>query len=432
MRWWNGKLFVLGGLLLTPGCMDDPFDFGGPRSCEIADQNEWVYGVMQHVYLWRDELPEVDPTTFEEPADLVRALRYDVDRWSRVSDRQQTDALFQEGKTISFGFGTRRDPDGRVVVATVHERSPAGEAGMKRGDLIEAVGGFTVEQLDEENLWSDIYGPHEPGVPVSLVVASSGEAREIELVKDWVDITTVPNVEVLDVQGKRVGYVVFSSFLEPALVELNQAFGDLVEAEVRDVVIDMRYNGGGLVRVARHLLNLLGGHAADGEVAYRVEFNEDLRDQNDVRRFSSSKNSIPDIRTVTFITTRSSVSASELVINALRPHVDVRVVGTTTGGKPVGSRHFAFCDKVLAPITFQIVNAEGFGDYFDGIGPDCTASDDLFRPLGDPDERALAEALHLLEMGTCSPPVEDEPTTPRRHHELQLHPEAGELLIGYF
>jgi carboxyl-terminal processing protease len=430
MRWWNSKLLVLGGLVLATGCADDPFDFGGPRSCEVADQNEWVYGVMQHVYLWRDEMPEVDPTTFEAPADLVRALRVEPDRWSRVSDKQQTEALFQEGKTISFGFGTRRDADSRLVVASVHERSPAGEAGMRRGDLIEEIGGFTIEQIDEENLWSDIYGPHEPGVPVDLVVKSDGERRAINLVKDWVEIITVPTVDVVEFEGRRVGYVLFSSFLEPALVELNDAFEQLVEADVRDVVIDMRYNGGGLVRVARHLLNLVAGHEHDGEVSYRVEFNDYLSDGNEVRKFSAGNHSLRNVGTVTFITTRSSISATELVINALKPYVDVRVIGATTGGKPVGSRHWTFCDKVLAPITFQIVNAEGNGDYFDGIGVDCNATGDLYRQLGDPDEGALAEALLLLQTGTCSPPAPEEPSVPRRE-ELQLHP-AGEILLGYF
>jgi carboxyl-terminal processing protease len=433
MRWWNGKLILLGGLLLATGCADNPFDFGGPRSCEIADQNEWVYNVMQHVYLWNDELLEVDPTTFDSPPDLVRELRVDVDRWSRVADQQRTEALFQEGKTISLGFGTRRDADNRVVVSLVHEHSPAGEAGMRRGDVIEKVGGFTVEELDEQSLWGEIYGPNEPGVEVDLEVSGGNETREIRLVKDWVDIVTVPQVEFLEVDGKRVGYLVFSSFLEPALVELNDAFGEFVDADIRDVIVDVRYNGGGLVRVARHLINLLAGAQADGKVSYRVEYNDALSDENDVRRLSASESSIVNLETVTFITTRSSVSATELVINALRPHVDVRVVGTRTGGKPVGSRHFTFCEQVLAPITFQIVNSEGFGDYFEGIDPDCSAGDGLSQPLGDPAEDGLAEALHLLQTGTCSPPseVEDDDGIPRRQ-ELNLHPDAGDLLIGHF
>ncbi|MBL4684954.1 MAG: hypothetical protein JKY37_10220 [Nannocystaceae bacterium] len=129
------------GLMLPAGCAEDPFDLGQPRSCEIGDQNAWVYATMQELYLFSDEMPEVEPREFESPAELVRALRVSPDRWSRVSDKATTTALFEEGKFIGFGFRTKRDEDGNVIVASVHADSPAGRAGMKRGDRFKAVGG---------------------------------------------------------------------------------------------------------------------------------------------------------------------------------------------------------------------------------------------------------------------------------------------------
>jgi C-terminal processing protease CtpA/Prc len=126
--------------------------------------------------------------------------------------------------------------------------------------------------------------------------------------------------------------------------------------------------------------------------------------------------SLPAVDHVVFITTGSSLSASELLINAVVPHVPVSIVGDTTGGKPVGSKHFDFCDRVAAPITFRLVNAEGRGDYFDGLPPTCTAPDDLQRPLGDVAEASLATALHLLATGQCLEHPEAEhaqaPATP--------------------
>src|SRR5690606_9341014 len=82
----------------TAGCSDDPFDFGGPRSCEPADQNAWVYGLMQQAYLFADELPEVDPLAYDEPSELMGELRVAPDRWSRISDKSRTEALYQKGK----------------------------------------------------------------------------------------------------------------------------------------------------------------------------------------------------------------------------------------------------------------------------------------------------------------------------------------------
>jgi C-terminal processing protease CtpA/Prc len=119
------------------------------------------------------------------------------------------------------------------------------------------------------------------------------------------------------------------------------------------------------------------------------------------------------------ITTRSSASASELVINSLRPHLPVIVIGDATYGKPVGQYGFNFCDKVLAPVSFSLVNAEGNGDFFDGIPPDCTAADDVEHDLGSADEGSLAEALHFIRTGSCSVPRSTGARTLRATFEPQ-------------
>ncbi len=117
---------------------------------------------------------------------------------------------------------------------------------------------------------------------------------------------------------------------------------------------------------------------------------------------------------IVFITTGATASASEIVINGLEPFVEVAIVGSTTFGKPVGQLGFAFCERVLRPASFQTVNADGEGEFFAGIAPDCEAEDDLSKPLGDPREASMAEALHLLETGTCSTPAATiDSTAPR-------------------
>lgn len=109
-----------------------------------------------------------------------------------------------------------------------------------------------------------------------------------------------------------------------------------------------------------------------------------------------------DLTRVFVITTEATASASESLINGLRPHVDVRTIGATTHGKPVGMYSWNFCDLVAVPISFEIVNADGAGGYYDGLAPDCLADDLLTVPAGDVEETSLAEAPHLLEFGTCS------------------------------
>lgn len=386
-------------------CTEDAFDFGAPRSCEVVDQNEWIYGLMQDAYLWAPDLPEIDPASFESPEDTMKALRTGHDRWSRVSDKARTQALFEEGKTISLGFRTQRNSRGELTVSWISPGSSAEAAGMRRGDGVRTIGGFTIAQLDAEDRWSDVYGADEPGVAVQVEFTPPGSAPVMTtLVKDWIEIETVPIHTVFDTSAGPVGYIMFNGFVDTAPDPLDAAFEGFVAAGVRRVVVDLRYNGGGRVAVARQLVDLLVGDVADGEINYSTEYGPGLDSENVIRTVDRRDGSIRDLERVVFITTGSTLSASELVINATRAHVDTRIVGGTTGGKPVGSHQWELCDKIASPITFRLVNAEGTSDYFDGLAADCEQIDDLDAQLGTIEEDALAHALHVAAEGACLPP----------------------------
>jgi hypothetical protein len=404
----------LGLVLCVGACQEDPFDFGQPRNCEIGTQNAWVYELMLNAYLWADELPDVDPLAFDDPATMVAEIRWqEVDRWSRVSDLETTEALFEEGKVIGLGTRTDYDADGNLVFAFVHPLSPAGQAGIARGDRLVSLGGFAVQEVSDGDLWDEVYGPNEPGVVVDMIVESGAETRELSVMKDWYPLVTVPYVEILEAGGRNVGYFTFTTFVEPSVEELDAAFTQFRDAGVRDVIVDLRYNGGGSVSTARHLMDLLVGGVADGRVSYRVDYAGVLDDEDSTRHISRVGASLPAVDKIVFITTGSSLSASELVINAVRPHVDVEIVGERTGGKPVGSHQWSFCDKVAQPITFKLLNAENFGDYFDGLPADCAAADDITMPLADPGEASITAALSLIAGTGCpAPPTGEEAEAP--------------------
>jgi hypothetical protein len=394
------------------GCAEDnPLDFGGPRDCSIPEQNAFMYMLMQEAYLWNEHVPEdIDPAAFESPSELVTEVRYaELDRWSRVSDLETSDALFEEGMVIGAGFRTRRLDDGRVLLGFVDPLSPAGQAGLERGDELVGAGGFTVPELDEQDAWGDALGPNEPGIEVTLQVAqgATSEPITVELTKDWYPLVTVPIAEVVEHEGESVGYVFFTTFVEPSIDELTEAFVRFSDAGVRKVVVDMRYNGGGRISAARHLVDMLVGGQASGEISYRTDYTPSLSDANTTRHIERKTGSLEQLDHVVFITTGSTASASELVINAVRPFATVSVVGSPTSGKPVGSAQFTFCDKAAYPITFRLLNARGEGDYFDGFIPNCDSIDDLMHPLGDPDEASMAAALARLDGATCPAAVDD-------------------------
>jgi carboxyl-terminal processing protease len=424
------QVSLLAPLVAIVACVD-PVMVTPPRDCSLVSQNGYVLEVMQRSYLWNTEVPAVDPAAYESPAALLADVRFrEVDRWSRVADKVQSDALFEEGKFIGFGFSHRRDQDGRVRVSFVDGDSPASRAGLRRGDELVLINQRSIAEIDAGQLWGEMFGPTELGISLDLqVVGVTGELQDLALTKDWVSIVSVPVAEVVELDGRKIGYLVFSSFVEPGIDELDGAFKKLKAAGISELVIDMRYNGGGRLSVARHLASLIAGDAGKRrEIVYRVVHNEDLSDANESYKLSRLDDAV-NLSRVYFLTTGRTLSASELVINAVRPYVDTYVVGGATGGKPVGMRSFEFCDKILFPITFRLVNAAGETDYFDGLAPDCAAIDDLSHELGDPKEASLAAALTLIRDGSCEVDIDAGAPAPAPE-ELLLREDPWRALVG--
>ena len=220
--------------------------------------------------------------------------------------------------------------------------------------------------------------------------------------KRVIDIPPVGLTRLVASGGRAVGYVELANFTEPSKAALDAAFRDLRGAGANELVLDLRYNGGGLVSVAQHLAGLVGGARTDGRVLARIVHNDKNRSRDVTLEFPGPGNAL-GLERLLVITTRGSASASELMINGLRPHVAVTVVGERTFGKPVGQYSYDFCDRVLHPVSFTVRNSKDEGDYFDGIAADCAAPDDLAYDLGDPAEASFAAALAFLSGGRCDP-----------------------------
>ncbi len=383
-----------------------------PDGCSVAGQNAFVLSTMENIYLWNSEIPVVDPEAFDSPLALLEAIRFrPIDRFSFLTTQATENALFGNSQFAGFGFRSRRDGDVQVV-SEVFEESPADLGGRVWGALITAIDGRPVAEIFADEGFSAALGPPEPGITRTLAFSlPDGTPLEATLEKDVVTIWPVSGLRVFDVNGVPTGYLNFRTFTEPAAPALSAAADELLAASVSQLVLDVRYNGGGLLSIAEFLAGLLGGQTTAGQVFVTNQYNEQNAFRNESRLFRNPDNGL-DLARIVFITTPATASASEILINGLAPFVEVAVVGDTTFGKPVGQLGFAFCEQVLRPASFQTVNADGEGDFFEGIAPDCPASDDLSRPLGDPGEASLAEALHLLETGACSVPIPGPDPTP--------------------
>lgn len=375
-----------------------------PSNCSVTSQNLWVRDQLNTYYYWYQFLPSnLNPATFASPEAYLDAVRYrPIDNtYSYITSAAASDAFYSDSQFIGFGFSTQTTST-EMRILQVFDDSPALEAGLERGDRIVQVNGQNVADLVAAGTIGGVFGATEIGVSSEIVFDKpSGERRQMLMVKRLVTIPTVSLTRVVEVDGRRVGYLFFRNFVRPSEAALNEAFTALRDAGATELVLDLRYNGGGLVDIAAHLASLIGGARTEGQVLLTYVHNNKNPFLNKTTRFTNPEAALNLTRLVV-ITTRSSASASELVINTLRPYMPVVVIGDTTYGKPVGQYGFTFCEKVLAPVAFSIKNVNNEGDYFEGIPPTCEAPDDIAHQLGDAAEGSFAEALTFIRTGACS------------------------------
>ena len=392
---------IAGAVVLTPALAQAQRQ---PINCQTSGQNLYVRDVMTELYYWYPFVPTVDPLRFNSPEEYLEAVRHRPldNSFSYITSREANEAFFSDSQFVGLGFSTTvRGSDMRVL--QVFEGSPAVEAGLGRGHRILEINGRTIEALVAASQLDNAFGPNQVGVEVEVAFQTrEGQARRARLTKRAVTIPTVSLTRVITIDGRRVGYIFFRNFVRPSFAALDAAVTTLREANVSELVLDLRYNGGGLVDVAVHLASLITGPVTNGQVLAKYVHNDKYRSFDEDIRFETPENPL-GLSRLFVLTTRGSASASELLINALRPYIPVVVVGDRTYGKPVGQYSITFCDKVIAPVAFTIRNVADKGDYFEGIPADCTAGDDITHDLGDTAEASLAEALQVVRTGACTP-----------------------------
>ena len=388
-----------------------------PANCSTTSQNSWVRDQLTNYYYWYQHLPSnVNPASYNSPEAYLDAVRYrPIDNaYSYITSAAANDAFYSDSQFIGYGLSTQTLTT-EMRVLQVYDASPALEAGLQRGDRITRINGQDVPAMIANGTIGNAFGASEVGVPADITfLKPSGEQRTARMVKRLVTIPTVSLTHVVDVNGRKVGYLFFRNFVRPSAAALDEAFAALKAAGATELVLDLRYNGGGLVDVAVHLASLIGGTRVSGQVMINWVHNDRIGPiANRVTRFPDTPEQTLNLQRLVVITTRSSASASELIINSLRPYMPVAVVGDTTYGKPVGQYSLNFCEKVLVPVAFALKNVNNEGDFFNGIPADCSASDDITHQLGDPAEASYAEALTFIRTGACSARAEGTARTLR-------------------
>lgn len=420
---------ILGFLLITSCSRDEEFIPADERTglpdigSDSGNVPKWILDEMSFFYFWNTELPSAEPSGDEDPETYFNSLLNSSDKFSYITDNAETIKEEMTGTILAVGFspafGVFNNTNNLfAIVEYVYPGSPADEAGLKRGDIILKINGDDLSRDNFLNLTS------LNGFSVTLGefngrgIVESNESISINT--GIIELDPVIHYEVKNVNGIKVGYLVFVDFIsgenDKWLNSLGNAIGALKAEGITQLILDLRYNPGGEVSVAEYLASALApaNTVNSQEILVSFEYNENLQEfftsrqgnnsPNLFSRFSQIENNL-NLNEIIFLTTGGTASASELVIIALEPYMGVTIIGEPTFGKFFGS--FVLYDDneppahnwAIAPIVLKYANASGFTDFVNGLTPDIFVNDDLLnaKSFGDESDPMLATAISFIK-----------------------------------
>jgi len=369
-----------------------------------AMARDTLYAIMDHFYYWYDKMPSVTVENYEDPYNLLEALRYrPYDKWSYIADYDEFLAQSQ-GSFVGHGFKIGLGSDMTARVAMVFNKSELYAKGVRRGWIVKKINGVDIAPIlisGNGKAYSDLIGPSEAGVTNQFVmIKPDGTEVSFSATKSTFTVNTVIHYDTLHLKSGIAGHLVFEEFINPSEEELRTAFKFFSENNATDVILDLRYNLGGLLNVSQTLATYLAGNGYTSTIFAKLAYNDKNQGYNSTYNFRLSEYP-QNLQRIAIITSYSTASASELIINGLDPLMTVVTIGDTTRGKPMGMNVWSCCKKYMfLPVTFKTVNSLNQGEYYDGIAPDCLAADDIRFDFPDRNEESLKQAISWLEKGT--------------------------------
>ncbi len=367
--------------------------------------NNQLYDLMRDWYFWYDEMPvpQPDPANYNDPQDYMDAITYaEVDKWSYIVTQEENQQYFEEGKSIGHGFSLGLDDANQIRIIFVYPGTEAAIKGVERGWILSKINGVTAPP---NNSVFEMMGNNAVGVSNTYTFLDhEGLTKVVTLTKENYSIVPVLHSEVITLGSDKIGYMVFQDFINPATGGLDETLQSFVNAGINELVIDLRYNGGGMVSICQQFAGWLVGKTHANEVLVSFEFNNKHSSENVTLKVPSKTNGL-DLDRVFFIGTQNTASASEMLINGLKPFVsDVILAGSNTHGKPVGMNGFQIDEYIAYPITFSYYNKNHEGDFFGGLVPDIAATDDFKHDFGDLNEPMLKSVLDYIDSGSALTP----------------------------
>jgi carboxyl-terminal processing protease len=408
-----------GGVTPTP----TPTPAPTAATCSLSARQTWARDQINEWYLFPNLLNlSASQASYTSVQDYIDALVAPARAESRdryftyITSIAEENAYYQQGAVAGFGFRLGYDVSARrVFVIESFENTSALTNGLDRGAEILEINGQTVNSLmavGGPQAVIDAMGPGDAGVTRNIRYRElSGVERTVQLTKTVYALQPVSSrygARVIDDGGRKVGYLNLRTFIDTAAPSLSQAFDEFKAQGVTDLIVDVRYNGGGLISIAETLGDLMSAGRA-GQVSGYMTFRPSKSTNDETFTFNARSEAIAPTR-IAFIGTGSTASASEMVINMMVPFYgnNMALVGANTYGKPVGqiARDREACDDRLRVVALKIENRDRQGEYYTGLASTvpvtCRAADDIAHQLGDPNEGMVRGALDFLAGRSCT------------------------------
>ncbi|WP_212000880.1 S41 family peptidase [Chitinophaga sp. HK235] len=394
--------------------------------------NDSIFAAFKDIYLWSDVIPDsatFKPESYTRPVDMFSALikikknntsGKALDKYSFLDDGTTSRAL-QEGMVGNVGFEVGYQTDSTLFVIYVYPGSPADKAGIKRGWQLTSVNGISRFQVGQvtDNLLNNAFSTNS----AYTFLKPGNNSQSLTLAPANYSLNPILYANTFNFNGTKVGYIVFNNFvaLNDVKPQFDSLFNAFSQAGVTRMIMDLRYNGGGLLETAEYLANNLAPANANNTVMYTQSFNNNVntnqysyifrnmralpyyptrywydifrQESTTYKTTSFKKQGSLGLTNLSFLVTYSTVSASELLYNVLKPTMQPHLIGTTTYGKPVGFINIPFGQYDMYAVCFQTFNANGEGNYFDGIAPNITVTDDYTNNWGSFNDPMLRTAL---------------------------------------
>lgn len=437
-------LFLLAALLFAACSEDDITGEEGEDEPKVEAShltkkiNRFIHTAMNDVYLWYDEMPDIDYNYELDPEAYFEKLLYKEDKWSYITDDLEALQASFEGTEKTYGwslaFYNLVDIEQIVaVVEYVYPETPASAAGFQRGDILTGIDGSNLSLSNyRELIFSD-----QANVTRSILTDRGffDTDTTISLTSSILTLNPVLKSNIVEHDGRKIGYIFYAQFISDFNSSLDAAFESLVSQGATDLVVDLRYNPGGTISAAKHLCSCIAplNVVNDNSILVTYKWNNKYQNHFISQQIMSQvevyfDNQVPTkmgLNKVYFLTGDGTASASELSITGLKAYMDeVITVGDTTFGKytasitlePKDYFNESYSSDIsnwgLQPIVLRYANSAGVTDFKDGFAPDIPVDDDLFAafPLGDKNDPLFKAAIEYIT-GTPVMAIKSVPKT---------------------